>query len=308
VMVLALLTLSGTLLVAVSRMALRTAVAARSAEEDLQRRWGVASCRRAVLPYASAILVGVEQERRQATPSYSMSVRLGGQVFDLIVGDEQAKANVNGLLEGSDAMRVEARLRQALSGSGLANRIKVRATVGPVVARVPDPTAPPGAATRPVFSDNALSVGGLAQVFDGVPPAQLIRPMPGSRVAAAELLTCWGTGAVNVRRATDAALNLAAGRSLSTIDVNRLIEARNKLFEKRTGVTISEQSPAERLKEAMTRASGESIKNNGNLALIDGSNCYSLWVVSRNGRRDGYDLFVSDETDERRPVVWAFSW
>jgi hypothetical protein len=307
-MVLALLTLAATLLVTVSRVALRTAIAARAAEDDLQRRWGVASCRRAVLPYADPILAAVEQDRRQPTPAYSTSIRLGLQTFDLIVGDEQAKANVNGLLDGSDATRVEARLRQALSGSGLANRIKLRPTVGPVIIRLADPAAPPGPATRPAFSENALSVGGLAQIFDGVPPPQLIRPMPGSRAAPAELLTCWGTGAVNVRRATDAALNLAAGRSLTTVDVNRLIEARNKLFEKRTTLTTSDQTPAEKLKEAMTKAAGESLKNQGNLALVEGSNCYSLWVVSRNGRRDGYDLFVSDETDDRRPIVWSFSW
>ena len=67
-------------------------------------------------------------------------------------------------------------------------------------------------------------------------------------------------------------------------------------------------SPAEKLRDAISRAMGESVKNHGNLSLTERSSCFSLWVVSRNGRRDGYDLFVSDQTDERRPVVWAWTW
>jgi hypothetical protein len=60
VMVLGLLVLSTTLLVGVSRLAVRAAVGARQAEDDLQRRWGVASSRKAVLPHAEAILSGLE--------------------------------------------------------------------------------------------------------------------------------------------------------------------------------------------------------------------------------------------------------
>jgi hypothetical protein len=58
----------------------------------------------------------------------------------------------------------------------------------------------------------------------------------------------------------------------------------------------------------MSKAAGESIKNHGNLSLVERSNCFSLWVVSRNGRRDGYDLFVVDRSDDRRPMNWAWSW
>ena len=78
-------------------------------------------------------------------------------------------------------------------------------------------------------------------------------------------------------------------------------------FERRTEGAF-DQSPADRLRELMTQIAGESLKNKGNLGLAENSTCHSLWVISRNGRRDGYDLFVSDEADAKRPVVWSFSW
>jgi hypothetical protein len=306
-MVLGLLVLSTTLLVAVSRLAGRAAVAARGAEDDLQRCWGVASCRKAVLPHIEPILGALEQERRRPAPTYAISVKLGGTTFDMILADEQAKANVNAMLSGADLTLAETRVRQALAGSGMSNRIKLRATIGGVLQPIRIATTAP-AATQPIWNSNALAVGGWGQVFDAAPPAQWVRPMPGSRIAPLDLLTCWGTGAMNIRRASDTALGLAAGRSLTMVEINRLVEARDKLFDRRASEGSFDQSPADQLQQLMTRAAGESLKNKGNLALSETSSCHSLWVISRNGRRDGYDLFVSDEANAKRPSIWAFSW
>lgn len=304
VLVLGLLVLSATLLVAVSRAAGRAAVAARAAEDDLRRRWGVASCRKAVLPYVDQALARLEQERRRPAASCAVTVRLGPNAYELILGDEQAKANVNAMLEASDVTRIETRIRQGLTGSGLANRIKLRPTVGPVV--LPNTAADEPAA--PVAGVNALRVGAWGQVFDEVPAVQLFRPMAGSRLAALDLLTCWGTGAINVSRTTDAALALAAGRSLTGVEITRLIEARDKVSAGRAAGAGEAKSPVEELKDLIAKAAGESAKNQGNLGLTLGSKCHSLCVITRTGRRDGYDLFVSDRSNDQRPVVWAFSW
>ena len=58
----------------------------------------------------------------------------------------------------------------------------------------------------------------------------------------------------------------------------------------------------------MLKSIGESIKNRGNLGLVENSSCHSMWIISRTGRRDGYDLFVIDQADQNRPVVWSYSW
>jgi hypothetical protein len=170
----------------------------------------------------------------------------------------------------------------------------------------------PVAATSPVDgrvkSPLALSVGGWGQVFDGVGPGQLLTPMPGAKRAPLDLLTLWGNGAVNVRRATDSAMSLAAGGSVTRVQIGRLMDARDALYAKRGGENFSGDNPADKLKDLMTRAAGASLANKGNLGLVEGSKCHSLWVIARRGGRVGYELFVLDETKEQRPVVWAYSW
>lgn len=313
VMVMALLVISTTLLVAVGRAAGRSAMAARAAGEDLQRRWGVASCRKAVLPHVEQILGALEQERHRPVANFSASIRLGDETFEMILGDEQAKANVNAILESADASRGETRIRLGLAGSGLANRIKLRPTLGPVIELIDkEASTRPVAATSPVGNPAnrllALSVGGWGQVFDGIGPGQLIRPMPGGRRAPLDLLTLWGNGAVNVRRATDSAMALAAGGSVTGVQIGRLIDVRDAIYAKRGEGSFSGENSGNKLKDLMVKVAGASLANKGNLGLVEGSKCHSLWVISRNGRREGYDLFVLDETKEQRPMVWAYSW
>jgi hypothetical protein len=307
--VLGLLVLSATLLVAVSRTATRSALAARSADEDLQRRWGVATCRKAVLPYAEQMLTALEQGRRRPTAKLETSIRLGAMNFDLIVADEQAKANVNTILQAADLTSAESRIRGALAGSGLANNVKLRPTLGPVVfplepttAPTSQPTTQPQQPQRP-----APTIGAFAQILSDVPPSRLIRPAAASRLAVADLLTCWSSGEINARRATAQALQLAAGRSVSGTEIGRLVDARDALWQ-RPGLLNDPQTAAEQFKEQIGRTVGESAKNNGNLALTQTSRCQSLWIISRSPRRDWYDLAIIERTNDTQPQITTFSW
>jgi hypothetical protein len=304
VMTLGLLVLCATLLVTVSRAALRHAGAARAAGQELQRRWGALSCRRAVLPHAEVILATAEAARRRPMPVVATTVRLGDVEFELVVSDEQAKANVNAILANADVPRTETRIRQALGGSGLGNEVRIRATYGAVVVPVVDPRQGGGQAGES-FSP---TVSGFGQVFEEVPPARLVRRPAGGKFAPADVLTCWGSGAVNARRASDAALSLAGGRSVTQVEINRLIEARERLFHERRVETREGQPPGEQFGALLQATASESVKNKGNLGLVETSACHSLWVVTRNGRREWYDLAVLDRTNRQRPVTFSQSW
>jgi len=131
--------------------------------------------------------------------------------------------------------------------------------------------------------------------------------MPGGKRAPLDLLTLWGNGAVNVRRATDSAMAMAAGGSVTGVQIGRLIDAREAIYAKH-GESLSGENPGDKLKDLMVKTAGASLANKGNLGLVEGSKCHSLWVISRRGGREGYDLFVLDETKEQRPMVWAYSW
>jgi hypothetical protein len=323
VVTLAVLVLSAGLMVALGRAAMGHAARAREARDDLQRRWGVASCQAAVLPVAEQLLAAEEARRGEPVASVRVTVRLGRQSFELTVADEQAKANVNALLADGDVPTAEDRVRQALTGYGLANKVRLRPAPRP-------PARQPGSAAVATTSSGRLGgwrpITGLGQILDAVPPADWCRPPAGGRPggqageAAADLLTCWGDGGVNVRRAPEAALRLALSPPLTAIEVGRLIELRDEQFYAKgrpPGAAASprlpggrdagpaNRSPVRRLVDAagLTAVGGRLIPR-----LSDGSTCHSLWVVADDGRRRRHVLAVTDRSGTGPPRAYSFAW
>lgn len=285
VLTLAVLVLAASALVSSGRLAVRHASAAREAERGLQRRVGVASCRAAILPWAEEILAVHEVERKTPLVQHRAAVRLGEFTFDLIIADEQAKANVNTLLESAAPAVVENRIREALSGTGL-----LRAVV-----------------LRPVRLRERLVVSGIGQIFDRVGPQELLEPR-GGKLAATELLTCWGSGAINVRRASEASLRLALSPPWTLLDVSRLLEARRELFGPRGTVGAKITGPASSAVQPspldlLARLLRTAQIRTGPAGLTVGSTCHSLWIVVRDGRRQWYHLAVHDGVNYH-----SFAW
>src|SRR5687768_11408596 len=117
-------------MVSIGRASLRRAAAAREAAEELQRRWGATSCRLAVMPAIESVLVDQERKLRRPVAAHRARLRLGRQTFDLVLADEQAKANVNVLLDEADRATAETRMREAMTGTGVGHLARLR----------PDPT------------------------------------------------------------------------------------------------------------------------------------------------------------------------
>jgi hypothetical protein len=285
VLTLAVLVLVAGALASTGRIAVRRAAAAREARRELQRRVGVASIRRAVLPWAEQILAEQEARRNAPMPQHRAAVRLGGFTFDLIISDEQAKANVNSLLESAAPDVVENRLREALSGTGLLGAV----------------------ALRPVPLGDRLVVSGMGQVFDLMDPQKLLDPR-GGKGAVTELLTCWGSGAINVRRASEASLRLSRCPPWTQLDVSRLMQARRDLFgtggPDRTplaGRESSAQQPSSL--DVLARLLRTAKIRTGPAGVTAGSTCHSLWIIVRDGRRQWYHLAVHDAVNYH-----SFSW
>ena len=308
VMTLGLLVLSATLLVAVARVSVRHALDAREAQTRLQRRWGAISARQAVLPYAERILAQAEARQHRPLPVLPVTLRLGREQFTLVLCDEQAKANVNVLLEmeRGDRSAAESRIRQSLSGTGLTNMIRLRPISLPARAKPPK-----SAATQPAVQQ---WITGLGQMFENVPPERLLK---GGDSAPANRLTCWGPGGINIMRAPERALVLATGSSLSQLDAGRLIEARNKHYQRRTSGTgeISAQPktaqppPASSDPVAAMLAEAKiTLKDRARLPLVVGSTCHSLWVIIGDNQRASYSLTVVDDSNAQHTRTEAFVW
>ena len=273
-MTLGLLVLAATLMVSVGRTSLRRAAAAREAADDLQRRWGANSCRLAVIPAIESVLVDQERKLRRPVAAHRARLRLGEQTFELVMADEQAKANVNVLLDEAERPQVETRLREAMIGSGTGQLVRLR----------PDPAVVPsrggGASTAPATQPLLpRRVTGFGQVFDDVPPERLI--------SASEWVTCWGNGLLNARRAPQPALKLAT--PLAGVEIAALLRSREA------------SSSAGLLKSA-------NIMMRPGLHLTESSTCHSLWITTRSNRRDWHYFTVLDESEESSAALVSFVW
>jgi hypothetical protein len=306
VVTLGLLVLSSTLLVAVGRMAVQHALAAREAQEELQRRWGVISCQQAVMPFAEKILANAEAQQKRPVPLLKSRVLMGNQSFDLIVADEQAKANVNAMLESMhDRSTVESHLRQGMSGSGLVNNIHLHPA--PIKTASTQPASQPASAPMGV----PRWIDGMGQVFDSVTPGQLVSS---GSAPPAQRLTCWGTGAINILRASEASLQLAASPPLTQIEIGHLIEVRNGMFSGASS-SLSDsdvgkpRAPAsgDALSALLSQARIDPAKR-PKLSITTLSACHSLWVLVGDGRRTWYYLAVEDESNPQKPHVQSFVW
>src|SRR5205085_728549 len=152
-------------------------------------------------------------------PSLRRRVTLGGQAFDLVVADEQAKANVNVLLVDFGREAAEDAIRRNAGAIAPMNALRLRPARQPMMIDNRSVAASPG--NRRV--EQWLT--GYGQVFDGVPPSALLRwesrqALPTGPAAA---LSCWGDGAINVRRAPEPLIKAVVGSRLSAIDVGRLV-------------------------------------------------------------------------------------
>jgi type II secretory pathway component PulK len=297
---LAVLVLAAVVLSGMIRSSLARIVLAGQAQDELQRRWGVISCQRALLPHAEQILSRFEAAQRKPVPTYRTQLQLGRYRFVVTLGDEQAKFNVNEGLRHRHMIEVEQAIRDALRGSGLSGKVRL------VV---------PGTL-------NPCPVGSFAQILPDVPPARLMQGV--GTAAPSDVVTCWSDGQINVQRASEAALVAALRPKLSGTQVADLVRNRQKLLEAPAEAQASDgagdgtESKAESAKPIVTlqrirqSLALEGEQEQGVLDLLtDQSHCHSLWVASgRDGDERGwtYQFMVLDNSDSGHPRRWSLAW
>ena len=257
VLVVVTLVLAATLLVQLASRTREMRVQGIDAVESLQEKWGQLSCERAALGQAAAHFERTEKNRDPALDSpFSSQVRqsldLGGMRFDLLVADENAKANVNLVLEVA-----------AESEKGKTGRREVDAILRVLV--------PPNFVTelhlRPVLPSQYWG-----QVFDLQAIQQRHRAV---RVLAeaTQGISLTGSGPLNVRRAKKDIIRAVAASVVPEGRADRFVD------------TLAE-TPNSDVEIVLQRT----IKNKAErqmlaLLLSDRSSNFSVWTeVWENGR------------------------
>lgn len=304
IVTLGLLATSTALLVAIGREAVDHALRARLAVNDLQRDWAARSCRATLLARCERVLKQKEVDGQRPFPLYRSTVVLSGRRIELTLADEQAKANVNALLETDGLASAEQRLRTALSGTGLVGSVRLR----PAVVDIPGDAEPPPASQPSAVRPPPARITGWGQVFDGLSAELLFAPSKGPL----ERVTCFGDGSLNVIRATEPATRLALSPPLTLTEIGRLLSARDATWKPRAGGGTRTSLPAANANQPLVDQLLSQAKiqtpARARLPLASQSHCHSLSIAVRDARRSWYYLYVLDASDERRPRVRSFMW
>ncbi len=283
-----------------AQMSLRMGVAALQAQEALQRRWGMITIQRALLPAAGGLfhqrekLLETTGEPLPGAPVLQGSLMLGRQRFELLLADEDAKANLNAIYHASGQADTEGALRRLLGPLGVLavalrpevpSSAPLRQRAAPMDDEDTDvePPAPP-----PAFQS-------WGEVFDFT---QLRSNSVSDRDLAGltRQFTCWGSGRLNVRRAGDEAVLAVCRPVVEDGLARRLLDRYRETPDYDLRVLIEKEVIDPRKRAQLLEILGDS------------SSSFSLWIEASSER------FRQQHFAIRRPVAEGitrtveFSW
>lgn len=283
VMVLVLILLTGLSVAGFARKSLELASSVAEAQEALQRRWGIQSCRQLLLQNSEQLLDANVTESSGAvipwpTPGFIQGAfELGGLRFEFRLSDEDAKINLNTLAQrDSDPLN---RLTSATRLSG-----------GPA-GLTPLIRWPP----RKTSSQEELPFRTWEQVFDlrnGGEAEELVDRL---RQATGEI-TCWGSGKLNIRRASDRAVQTACQREVREETLRKLLTLRRiggfQDLDVMLGQIVLKTPEAFALRRLLSTE----------------SKCHALWLTVRNTRRSWSSLTIDGSGTGNPAAYESFVW
>ncbi len=268
--------ISSLLLVMFAQFSLNHAIETNMIENEMQRKWGVASIQRVAIDQSSTLLneriIDQEAEVWRTRPLRESRARfeLGGKQFDVVVGDESAKADVNRLIQAGIPDKKISDVIQKISGSKLTVNLN-------------EFKKPRTAKEQPIDSIN--------QIFTAAN-----REMTAAEVfEASRNITCW-SNRLNYRTATEETLN----------------EFISALAGQTAGVQITSErnrNPEKSLKEVLQsiQATPETVRTLTRV-LSETSVSQSVWIHVRDRKSESYALLVRKNVAGSVQRYCAFSW
>jgi type II secretory pathway component PulK len=235
-------------------------------------------------------------------PHRQIHLQLGDLTVHLVITDEQAKIHVPSLVSRRGRGEAETLIRRALR--------EVRSS--PIAQADVDVALRPYEAPRlEAFALPAF--GSYGQVFADLRPEDLIVLTDDHDTATASwepargpaaLVTCWGDGRVNLRRASAAVLEAVCEPLIGPAEINQLLVLRDQHADQ----------PAADLKPLLEQFE-VSAATRAKLAelLTMQSRCYGLWVIIEDDRRTWRHFAVgasneSSKTSALGGMMQTFSW
>lgn len=281
-MVLVMLTIAGLLTAGVARRSMGQAVACVQMKSELQRRWGSAACRRAILDRAEILLRKQEQRAEEDVrplPRIERTFKLGDIEFEILLSDEQAKLNLNRVFAEKQLQGVDRALYQTVDGLS--------------TYLVPEPTPHPAALPNVSFPPAFSSWGQVFSYEQSRVPGTTAQ-LPLAIANSTSEITCWGNGRLNLHRSSTETLNrlccLVAGPEVAKNVLESRITAPYLKVEKLLKSVDLNRKETRKLRRC----------------LIDRSTCHSLWIIMREDFQQKIRLEIKQEGIQ--PEIVRFSW
>lgn len=282
VMALILIATAAVMLVGMARQSLLLAMEAIDAQEAIQRRWAIISAESVVLSQAPQLFDTTERKLVESGVDFDVfptslvaDFTLGGELFELILSDEDAKLNLNTYYRRREKQRTAATIREM---AGLESQLSVHLRPYRVSRNTP---------LLPAFD----SWGQIFPLDERKSESSV-----GSQLAlATQQLTCWGSGQLNIRRATDESIEELCRLAVTGSAIQQLLAARRETPE----LSLRTALPQLELRETELRALEE--------LLTDETTCYSIWVHTGSERRHS-SLTVAHFIDGNQSLTSSFAW
>ena len=278
VLLLTLLTIaiSSLLLVAFARFSLNHAIETNMIENELQRKWGVASIQRVGMDRANGLLnrrsFDEETQSWQTIPQRESRAefQLGGKVFSVILADESAKADVNLLLQSNVP---ESKIKKVI---GKLSKTNLNVHLQPF-------KNPRTAKEQPIDS--------LNQLFS----ARDRELEPTEVYAASRNITCW-SNRLNYKTAADETLDQVVGALVGQAAGSQILSLRKQEPDKPLQEVIQSIQATPQTIRTLTRS------------LSETSVSQSIWIRVQDRDADSYSFLVRKTVAGSVKRFSAFSW
>ena len=193
-----------------ARQSLRRGLQAADAERMLQKRWGTRTIQRAMLSEAGHVfeqreILAREQNSEPPSAVIRSKLVLGDVTFDFLLADEDAKLPINPLYHHAGRKKTEDAIqRVAGSAAHLSTRL-IPAVPAMLIAREKRQMTLTEDAEGLDEPDTPDAFRSWGEVFD----LATLKTAAGDQAALPACttdLTCWGSGQLNFRRASDEAI------------------------------------------------------------------------------------------------------
>ncbi len=282
-------------LASLARLSLRRGLEASNAERSLQQRWGARTIERVMLQQAPSVFeqqeeLFAEQAPGSPTPTTLRAMlRLGDVSFDIMLGDEDAKLNLNAVYHHAGPQRVAAAVARQ-SGPLVASAVRLLPAVPPM-------SAWPRTATRSLDNQEEEEEEEETQVeipdaFRSWGEVFDVRALDAGLARDADLpnlttgLTLWGSGQLNFRRASDETILAVASLVVQDGAARRIVER----YRQNPTATLAVLLQTEVSREPDRRRLAE--------LMSESSSNFSIWIDAASIAGSGLRSFAVMRRDD----------